>query len=57
MKNDKRINRMFARVEVYEPEFDDICMLVHPEERFIFENKAANPRANVVLLMRGKAAE
>lgn len=51
MKNDKRINRRFTRVETYEPEFDDIVMMVHPEERFIFENKAANPQANIVMIM------
>lgn len=57
MLNNKRINHRFTKVNTYEPEFDDIAMMVHPEQRIIFENKAANPRANVVLLMRGRVAE
>lgn len=51
MKNDKRINRRFTRVETYEPEFDDIVMMVHPDERYIFENKAAKPDANIIRIM------
>lgn len=47
----KRINHRFARIETYEPEFDDICMMVHPQERIVFENKAAKPQANIVLII------
>lgn len=48
---DKRINHRFTKISTHEPEFDDICMMVHPEERVIFENKAAKPQANIVMIM------
>lgn len=50
-RNDKRINHRFTIVETMEPEFDSIVMMVHPEERIIFENKAAKPQANIVQIM------
>lgn len=49
--NDKRINHRFTTVETMKPEFDSIVMIVHPEERIIFENKAAKPQANIVQIM------
>lgn len=51
MMANKRINHRFTKVATHEPEFDDICMMVHPEERVIFENKAAKPQANIVMIM------
>lgn len=51
MLNNKRINHRFTKLETYEPEFDDICMMVHPEHRVIFENKAAKPQANIVMIV------
>ncbi len=51
MLNNKRINHRFTVIETREPEFDDICMMVHADERIIFENKAAKPQANIVMLV------
>lgn len=51
MTSNKRINHRFTKVATHEPEFDDICMMVHPAERVIFENKAAKPQANIVMIM------
>jgi len=48
---DKRINHRFTRVSVQEPEYDEVCMIVRPEERIIFENRAAKPNANVVMIL------
>ena len=49
---DKRINHRFTRVSVQEPEYDSVCMLVRPDERIIFENRAARPDAKVVMILR-----
>lgn len=50
-RSDRRINHRFTVIVTREPAFDDICMMVHPQERIIFENRAAKPQANIVLLM------
>lgn len=49
---DKRINHRFTRISVQEPEYDGVCMIVRPDERIMFENRAAKPRANVVMILR-----
>lgn len=51
MMANKRINHRFTKIETSEPEFDDILMMVHADERIIFENKAAKPQANIVQIM------
>lgn len=51
MMNNKRINHRFTRLETSQPEFDDILMIVYPDERILFENKAAKPQANIIQIM------
>lgn len=51
MMANKRINHRFTVIATSEPEFDEICMMVHADERIIFENKAAKPQANIVQIM------
>ena len=50
-RNDRRINRRFSYISTREPEFDDISMMVHPDERVIFKNEAAKAGANIVLII------
>lgn len=50
-RNDRRINRRFSYISTREPEFDDISMMVHPDERVIFKNESAKAGANIVLIM------
>lgn len=50
-RTDKRINRRFTYFTTREPEFDDVAMMVHPNERVIFKNEAAKAGANIVLIM------
>lgn len=50
MLNNKRINHRFTKLETSQPEFDDILMIVYPNERIMFENKAAKPQANIVMI-------
>lgn len=55
MLNNKRINHRFTKLETSQPEFDDILMIVYPNERIMFENKAAKPQANIVQIMHRRS--
>ena len=55
MMNNKRINHRFTKLETSQPEFDDILMIVYPNERIMFENKAAKPQANIVQIMHRRS--
>lgn len=49
------INRpTYKTVEVFEPIFDDYALIVCPEQRIRFENRAAKPGANAVRIIRRK---
>ncbi len=44
-----QVNRPFyVRREVEEPRYDDTAMIVCPDQRILYENKAARPGANIV---------
>lgn len=48
---DKRINHRYIVAETMEPEYDEICMFVCPEQRIMLENKAAKPGANIIRIV------
>lgn len=50
MKQSETTNHRFTKLETSQPEFDDILMIVYPNERIMFENKAAKPQANIVVI-------
>lgn len=50
INRDKRINRRFARLETYQPDFDTVSMIVDPDNRLIHVNKAAKDGANLIVL-------
>lgn len=41
----------FERIPVFEPSYDEYLQIVYPDERIIFENKAARPGANLIKIM------
>lgn len=41
------------RIQVYEPDYDDVAMFVDPRGRIIYENAAAKPNATQSVLCFG----
>lgn len=51
MKKTSDPRNPFEKIDVYEPEYDEYLKIVYPDQRIIFENKAAKPGANLIKLI------
>lgn len=46
--------RPIKTIEVFEPIYDDYAMIICPDQRIQFENKAAKPGVTAVRIIRNK---